>query len=190
MGETARSSLRFERGVALPKGTKLALPESLRARLAEPSGEVFAGDELPARTARSRGVAAVGDMTAAEAIRRGAKPRYIVVDFKTRRGAAPPDDVKLLKGFGARAVTVVSPPAVLTHELYNAVLEAAASRATTRIEVEGEEDLAVLPSLIHLEEGATVLYGIPDQGLVAVTVDPESRRLAREFLDAFHVVEG
>lgn len=183
----------FVRGVPLKQGLLLSLPESRRERLASPFGEVFEGRDLKARLRDSSSFAAVGDVCAGEAIRQGLAPRFIVVDFKTKRGPIPPDDA--VRSYGTRVARVACPPGHLTSELYNAIVVAVAvskpalaQPKTTRIEVDGEEDLAVMPAIIHLEEGTTVIYGLPDRGVTLVKVDDESSRVAREFLESFEVV--
>ena len=177
--------LAFGQGVLLPEGVVLHLPEAGRERLALPFAEVFEGKDIASRVEGARAVAAVGDVTAGEAVRRGVRPRFIVVDFKTKRGPVPQDDA--VRTYGDEGEKVRSAASTITAALYNAVARAAGRGSTTRIEVEGEEDLAVMPAIIHMEAGATVLYGLPDRGVTAVKVDDESRRLAREFLERFVV---
>lgn len=175
----------FEPGMPLPDHLQLRLPEALRARLAAPFGPIYSPDEITARLAGPARNAAVGDVTASEMVRRNVKPHFIVVDFKTKRGDIAQDDV--VRRYGDTVQRVSSPPGILTSTLYNGVRRAAKTNRTTRIEVDGEEDLAVLPAIMHLAPGATVLYGMPDRGLAAVVVDDASRRLAQEFLEAFEV---
>jgi uncharacterized protein (UPF0218 family) len=177
----------FAPGKPLPQGTRLRLPAHQRARLAAPFGPVLTADALAAAIDRSQPAAAVGDVCASDMARRLDNLRFVVVDLRTRRGPVPPDD--LLRAWGDRTVEVASPAEVVTADLYNAVLEAARAPGRTRIVVEGEEDLAVLPAIMHLAPGATVIYGMPDRGVTAVPVDDESQRLAREFLESF-VVES
>jgi uncharacterized protein (UPF0218 family) len=62
--------------------------------------------------------------------------------------------------------------------------------ARVRVEVEGEEDLAAILAILMAPEGAKVLYGMPGQGMVVVTVDPESRGKARALLDLMEPREG
>ena len=177
----------FRPGEALAPGLVLRLPQERRERLAAPFGDVFQPDELRARTRGARAVAAIGDITAAQAIRHGTSPHFIAVDFNTKRGPVAADDA--VRSFGDSVERVVCPAGFMTADLYNAVLRAAQRKGTTRIEVEGEEDLAVMPAIMHLEAGATVLYGLPNRGITAVKVDDESRRVSREFLESF-VVES
>ncbi len=182
----ARPAPVFLPGKPLQPGLVLALPESKRDRLGAPFGEVFDEKEMPARLAGPRPFAAIGDVSASNALRHGLKPKFIAVDFKTMRGPVPPDD--RIRSYGTAVTNTVCPPARMTAALYNAVLLAATSMGTTRIEVDGEEDLAVMPAIIHLEPGATVIYGLPNRGATLVKVDEESRRVAREFLESFEVV--
>src|SRR2546426_7772588 len=141
------AGLAFDPGAPIPNDIRLVLPESARERLSMPFGPISPPAEIMQRTAGAPAVVAVGDVTAAEAILRGVPLRYIVVDFKTRRGPAPHQET--LRKFGDTVERVRSPPAVLTSMLWNAVRRAAKSKRRTRIEVEGEEDLAVLPSIMH-----------------------------------------
>ncbi len=178
----------FETGKPLQAGLALRLPEGGRARLAEPFGEVFDGAELVRRVQGAGAIAAVGDVTAGVAVRERLETRFIVVDFKTKRGPAAKDEA--VRAFGKTVEKVSCPPGHMTADLYNAVLRAARRRSTTRIEVDGEEDLAVMPAIMHLAPPATVIYGLPNRGVTLVKVDDESRRVAREFLETFEVVSA
>ncbi|HEX9709378.1 MAG TPA: DUF359 domain-containing protein [Candidatus Thermoplasmatota archaeon] len=169
----------------LPAGMRLRLPARLRERLGSPFGPVFPADELPGRTDPNLPVAAVGDVCARAAAARLPNLHFVVVDLRTKRGPIAGDDP--MRTWGDRAVRVASPPEVVTADLYNAVLDAAGARHRTRIVVDGEEDLAVLPAIMHMGPGATVIYGMPDRGVTAVRVDGESQRLARQFLQEFVV---
>lgn len=177
--------LEFAPGRPMPAGVQLRLPQRLRERLASPFGPVMTADELARWTDRSKPAAAIGDVCAHDAAERLPNLRMVVIDLRTRRGPLPPDD--LLRTWGDRSLAVASPPEVITAPLYNAVLDAARFEGRTRVVVEGEEDLAVLPAIMHLAPGATVIYGMPNRGVTAVRVDDESQGLAREFLSEFSV---
>ncbi len=51
--------------------------------------------------------------------------------------------------------------------------------------VDGEEDLVVLPAIMIAPDGASVVYGQPDEGMVHVVVDDEVRREVRALLERF-----
>ena len=82
-----------------------------------------------------------------------------------------------------RLVRVRSEPATLSTELVAAIREALGGTEPVRILVDGEEDLATLPALLHTPLGGTVLYGMPGQGIVAVVVTEEARTRAERWLE-------
>jgi uncharacterized protein (UPF0218 family) len=63
---------------------------------------------------------------------------------------------------------VSNPPGTLTKELWQAVKEAYDTEEKTKIEVVGEEDIAALPCVWLAPEKTTIIYGLPDKGLVVV----------------------
>jgi hypothetical protein len=85
-----------------------------------------------------------------------------------------------LSGEDAR-VPVENPAGTLTTELLVALSDAVAASEPSVLHVAGEEDLATLPALVLAPDSASVVYGQPDEGMVAV--DPEETRSeARELL--------
>ena len=53
--------------------------------------------------------------------------------------------------------------------------------------MDGEEDLAVLPAVILAPQGAIVIYGMPNTGLVIITVNDEHRRNALAIVEKMEV---
>jgi uncharacterized protein (UPF0218 family) len=159
----------------------LSLPESLRGELKDPLGSIYtATDELLADAGRP--LIAVGDIVTYHLLEAGSRPTIALVDGKTKREAVA-DEVNEAIDTGSfdRHVTVRNPAATLTAGLLEA-LRAAIDRATagegqsTVIEVTaGEEDLAALPALAIAPEGAAVVYGQPDEGMVLGAADDETR---------------
>lgn len=159
------------------------LPESLRGELKKPFGPVTSGpiaDELGEGP-----TATVGDVVTRDAIDEGIDPKLMIVDGKTKRtkDAETPD-------FSADLdrVTVENPAAKITDELWEAVAAAYAEPTRTLIEVDGEEDLAALPAIVHAPDGANVVYGQPDEGAVIVTVDQITRERVLDLLAQMEVV--
>lgn len=160
------------------------LPDELRTIFKRPFGPVFTTDDLlKDLEGRHADVAAVGDVVARTLVENGRPPKLAVVDYRTKRGDEDASLRQALAGFGDRVVRVKNPPATVTKELADALDEALAADGTTRIEVDGEEDLAGLPLLAHAPLGTIVLYGMPNRGVVRVIVDETKRSLARDLLD-------
>jgi hypothetical protein len=154
------------------------LPDHLRPAFQRPFGPVVSTRELLAGLAADASIVAVGDVVARTLIENHVRPKVIIVDYRTQRGGEDPELRRIFGSWGDVAVRVTNPAGVLTDELVSAVRTALGADGTTRIEVEGEEDLAGLPVFAHALDGTIVLYGMPNRGVVRVVVDAEKRALA------------
>jgi uncharacterized protein (UPF0218 family) len=95
--------------------------------------------------------------------------------------------MEALAPVGDDTVEVGNAPATISPALYNAIIEGWAAPATVKIVVEGEEDMAALPAILHSPGGATVIYGIPDTGLCLVQVDEGAREVVADLLRRLRV---
>lgn len=162
--------------------TVVELPERLRGELKEPLGPLFTDAEnLLARV--DGPLIAVGDVVTYHLVTAGVTPDVALVDGKTKREAADQQVRDAASGWGKRK-SVRSPAATLSAELLTALGEAIRRDEETVLFVEGEEDLAVLPALLAAPDGASIVYGQPDEGMVHVVVGPETKQRARELLQA------
>ena len=158
-----------------------AVPESLRATLAEEYGPTYSG-EAADRRIRSLGTfGSCGDRVTQRAIELGKLPLVGIVDYKTRRNE--PVDPAVFRPLAARRVVHVrNPPGVLTERLRSAVKELVAAGGGL-IEVDGEEDLGSLALVESLPAGATVIYGIPGAGVSFVRVDAAAKDHVRGLIE-------
>jgi uncharacterized protein (UPF0218 family) len=105
------------------------------------------------------------------------EPDVAVFDYKTQRA----EDYKAkerIARMGGRLVKVENPPGRITRALWKAVRDAVSAKEKIKIEVEGEEDLAALVAIATAPDGAHVIYGLPQRGLMVVEVNAETRGLA------------
>ena len=58
----------------------------------------------------------------------------------------------------------------MTLELVSAISEAFSADEPVQIMVNGEEDLAALPAIILAPVSSVVIYGLPNEGAIVVTV--------------------
>ncbi|HLN50686.1 MAG TPA: DUF359 domain-containing protein [Thermoplasmata archaeon] len=157
-----------------------AVPESLRATLAERYGPVYSGEEADRQLVALATFGACGDRVTARAIELGHPPLVGIVDYKTRRNE--PVDPKLFSSLARRKlVRVKNPPGLLTDGLRRAVRQLVRSGGGL-IEVDGEEDLGSLALVESLPAGATVIYGIPGAGVSFVRVDAVSKEHVRHLI--------
>lgn len=159
------------------------LPQELRSELKDPFGPVTTGPLV--KHLDDNPLATVGDVVTKDALDEGILPAIMIVDGKTKRTEDAPNlDVPTK----AKTVRVKNPAAKITRELWGAIQDAYAQPEPTLIRVEGEEDLATLPCIVHAPDGATVVYGQPDEGAVVVTVDQITRERAEDLLARMEVV--
>ncbi len=158
---------------ASSEGRVWVVPPSLRPTLAERYGPVYAGDDADRRIVALGTFGACGDRVTARALELGHPPLVGIVDYKTRRNEpVPRGQFRALAE--RRTVRVANPPGTLTERLRSAVRELA-DEGGGLIEVDGEEDLGALALVEALPLGATVIYGIPGEGVSFVRVDAASK---------------
>jgi GTP-dependent dephospho-CoA kinase len=157
-----------------------AVPAALRPVLAEKYGPVYAGAEADRHLAALDLFAACGDRVTQRAIELHHLPLIGIVDYTTQRKEPVSRDA-----FRAlaerRRVRVWNPAGVLTETLRRTVRELVAEGGGL-IEVDGEEDLGSLALVESLPAGATVIYGIPGEGVSFVTVDARAKEHVRQLL--------
>jgi uncharacterized protein (UPF0218 family) len=159
----------------------LRLPDGMRSELKEPMGYVSPEVEEDRLTGR---VVAVGDMVTYHLLGAGRTPDVAVVDGRTKREDVDDEVVERWKGMRVTA-RVENEPGTVSDALVDALRDA--YREGGLIEVEGEEDLAVLPAVALASDGDTVVYGQPNEGMVYVDVDNEARDYV---LDILNRMEG
>ncbi len=154
-----------------------AVPDALRPTLAERYGPVYSGEEADRRVRGLGLFATCGDRVTARAIELDHLPLVGIVDYKTRRqeSVAP----ELFEPLAVRRrVRVKNPPGFLTEQLRAAVRKIIPAGGGL-IEVDGEEDMGSLALVESLPIGATVLYGIPGEGVSFVLVDAIAKEHVR-----------
>ncbi|WP_332897255.1 GTP-dependent dephospho-CoA kinase family protein [Haladaptatus sp. CMSO5] len=164
----------------MPADAVLTLPEELRSAFKDPLGSLFTdADALLA--AAGEPLIAVGDIVTYHLTQAGVIPDVAVIDGKTKRTAVDAAISEAIGGYDCR-YEVENPAATLSLDLLSVLHAAIDAPETAVIVVEGEEDLATLPALVAAPEGASVVYGQPDEGMVLVTVTPEVRHRMRGLL--------
>ena len=158
----------------------LILPDELRSALKEPFGPI----ETDAETLLERAdppIVAVGDVVTYHLLQADYQPDVAVVDGRTKRQAV---DAEIREAVTTGATLEVdNPPATITEALVRALCTALEADEPTTILVDGEEDLAALPAIVAAPEGATVVYGQPDEGMVLVRVEAPVRTDVRDLLE-------
>lgn len=162
-------------GAKISSSDRLTLPPSLRGELSlpfGPFGEVKTHDEDLIIT--------IGDYTTKSFLEKGIVPHLMIIDHQVERKPFPDIDV-LLAPHHLPVIPLKSGPGYIS----KSAMEALTPLPRGVIDVDGEEDLLVLPVLCVAPFGARVYYGQPNQGMVEVVVTEETKKMAAAYLSRF-----
>jgi hypothetical protein len=171
-----------------PANKRLFLPESLRGELRELLEPLTPVEKLTESLSGMRKIVSVGDLCSLTLIEAGIHPDVCIVDFKTKRSPLEERQKANVCAIGKNCVKVANPAATITGELWKAVAGALESGEKTRIEVNGEEDLASLAAISMAPAGTAVIYGIPNMGIAVVHIDRKAKAWADGILRRMEVV--
>ena len=157
------------------------LPEKNRQLFRQPFGRLYPSFDhlLPLLTGRV--LYSVGDVVTANLLMAGRPPDVAIIDGHTMRRPYP--GVKIPE---YKQIFVQNPAGGLTEDLISATKRAAMDHETV-IQVEGEEDLAVVPLALHASDGTVILYGQPGEGVVLLEITTVTRNRAKDLLSCFEV---
>lgn len=158
----------------------MRLPENLRDVLKAPLGILLRDptkESVSEYLAPGTMLITVGDATTEKMLGYGITPLLQIVDgLEKRSKRAPPST-------SSKIVRCDNPPAEITQQSVDAIRAALDSGQPTQILVSGEEDLLVLPVCIYAPDGAVVMYGQPNEGLVIVPITQEIRNKTKNLID-------
>ncbi|MBI4066275.1 pantetheine-phosphate adenylyltransferase [Candidatus Gottesmanbacteria bacterium] len=180
------SSTRMRNGEIYPDG-RLVMPESMRVVLGKPLGKVLTGVVIERAIQRNRDkvIVTVGDVATKTLLDAGVSPALAIIDGKVGRKPFP-EVIDRLKP----ASTIKSGPGFISREAVKAIRGCFTHQRIDAFThhtllIDGEEDLLVLPAILHTKEGTVLYYGQPRQGLVEVVVTDKKKREALAFIAQF-----
>lgn len=162
------------------------LPDNLRDLLKTPMGKLVLEKELIEILKNEKIIIAVGDQVTYTILKNSIEPILCVVDYQTRRGKFPSEFIQLIKSYGDEVINVKNPKGTITDDLWKAIKDAfenAKKNIKTRIEVEGEEDLASLAVISMAPSDAIIIYGLPDKGVLVIKPTIENKDIVKEVLN-------
>ncbi len=142
------------------------IPEEKRELFKEPLGE-FIGTSYTNDNANT--IITVGDVVSLAVWESGRIPDLAIYDGKTERREMT-DFAALVERQGLEKMVVKNPAGTITCSLDEAIKNALLN-GPGLIQVEGEEDLALMPCILHSKPGTKIIYGWPGKGMMSITTD-------------------
>tara|TARA_B100000965_G_C19375962_1_gene662473 strand:- start:324 stop:824 length:501 start_codon:yes stop_codon:yes gene_type:complete len=129
-------------------------------------------------------IATVGDICTIKIVEDIRIPNLMIIDLKTKRNIKlDKKQLETIRNVKCKEVKVSNKPGTISKELYREIQKAINSDEKTKIIVDGEEDLATLPVIKLCKNGAKVIYGMPDKGMVVVDVNRHAKERANKILE-------
>jgi uncharacterized protein (UPF0218 family) len=160
------------------------LPNNLRDFLKEPMGRLVNEKKLLALLKNEKFIVSIGDLVTYTILKNHIEPMFCIVDYKTRRGECSQEIVNTIKSFGKKSIVIKNPPGTISDSLWK-VIELAFEKlegSSLRIEIDGEEDLSSLAAIFLAPKDVTIIYGLPDKGVLVVKPTYENKKKVEEIL--------
>jgi uncharacterized protein (UPF0218 family) len=165
---------------------KCVLPDKLRNELKKPLGPLLKEKDLYDFLKKEKYIVSIGDQVTYDILKNNIKPVFCIVDYKTKRKFCSKEMIKIIKSYGEKNLKIKNPPGCISEDLWNSIEESykIIGEKTIRIDVDGEEDLATLPAIyLAPSRDVTIIYGLPDKGVVIVKSIEENRIKAKKIID-------
>ena len=163
---------------------KYHLPASLRETLKEPLGDLFTEKQLLDHIRKTNNhIVSVGDLVTYTLLINEIDPLFCIIDDHTRRHDVKKEKIKKIHEYGTKTITVNNPAGTITEELWKTIKELYATNdSSVLVLVEGEEDLAALPAILFAPSDVTIIYGMPDKGVVAVPATEHHKQKVKDII--------
>jgi len=161
------------------------LPNNLREKLQEPIGQLLTQKDFLVFAASEEKIVSVGDQVTYTLLIHNFHPIVCIVDYILQRKEYKEEMKNTIQRYGTKSIKVSNPAGCISDELWNAIQWAfnQIEKGPIRIDVEGEEDLAALAAIYLAPSDATVIYGMPNKGVVAVKANKEYKTIVKDILD-------
>jgi len=158
------------------------LPEQERHLFRQPFGTLYPSLDPVFPLLEGKVFFSVGDVVTDYLLRAGYPPAVAVIDGQTMRRPHEGVDVAAFQ-----VIYVKNPAGCISPDLTQAAHDAVQALKTV-VQVDGEEDLAVLPLALAAPDGSLILYGQPGEGVVVLEISPSVKEQAQSLLDRFEPV--
>jgi|GEM_PF-763771 uncharacterized protein (UPF0218 family) len=160
----------------LKSGCRFKVSPSISAEISATRHTLCTPDELKAYGSGVR-IVSVGDVTTARIVDSGLIPFLQIVDLKTKRSDR--GEFRHVEG----SIIISNEAGTISHDLFFLIRDIFSQDKPARIEVLGEEDLAVLPIIYYSDDNTVVAYGVPDVGMACLRVDNHLKLIVNSMIE-------
>lgn len=164
----------------------LYLPQQLRKELKNPLGKFFEKKKIP--SSKNNFFITAGDETTKTFNESSMHPSVAVIDYSVARKKRY-NNLKELGFLGNEKVyKVKNPPGSLSKELLKLIkniFENITNQDHMVIQIDGEDDLSVLPLILAAPLRTSIFYGQIGEGIIEVRIDEKIKAKTRLFLGKF-----
>lgn len=161
------------------------LPKDLEDTLKQPVGKLVNEEHLIELLQNETTIICIGDQVTYTVLKHHLKPIICIVDFIVQRQPCAEHIKTMVQNYGKTKVHLSNPPGCISDELWHALENAFAQPDSwpVTIIVDGEEDLASLAVIYLAPSDATIIYGLPNKGVIALKVNQTYKQMVKEVLD-------
>jgi len=163
------------------------LSEKLRKEFKQPFGELIKNPDkstIETVVRKRNPVVCVGDRVTYTLLSFNLHIDVAIVDYRSLR--KPFFEADSIKDMAAQRMKFRNPAGTISTTSERKIKKAMKRRFPLNtpilMEVDGEEDLLLLPAVIHAPQNAVIFYGQPGEGMVAVFPNDELRKKMSSYL--------
>jgi len=157
----------------------LKITKELREELKKPFGKLM--KEINLTLIKGKIVISIGDEVTKNLLKKNFAPKQCIYDKKTKRKKTNTEEIEK---FDAPEFKIKNPPGTITREAQETIKKTL-KLEHSKILVEGEEDLLVIPAIKYASNNTIIMYGQPDEGVIYIEVNPEKKQKIREIIKKF-----
>ena len=154
----------------------LTLKKECREKLKKPLGKLIKKELELLKELKNKEIITVGDKTTQTILGLGLKPKLAIVDYRIER-----KDIEFNYRNFSKKLKAKNKPGQISIESVKKI-EESKKYEDCLLEIDGEEDLLVLPSLLELEKGI-VCYGQPNEGIVVIRINHRTKEKIKNLLE-------
>jgi hypothetical protein len=126
---------------------------------------------------KDRELITVGDRVTQTSLELGLKPKLAIVDYKIGRKEIDYNYQDKFK----KILSAINKPGQISEEVTKKIKESL-KYENCLLEIDGEEDLLVLPVILKLKTGI-VCYGQPNEGIVLIKINKKKKEKVKNLLE-------